>query len=80
VNKRFQDWLAEQEKAGNRFTPEQVEWLTMIKDHISTSLAIEVDDLESVPFNQKGGAVKADRVFGKELPLILAKLNTVLAA
>ena len=79
VNKRFQDWLAEQEKAGHRFTPEQTEWLTMIKDHIATSLTIEIDDFENVPFNQKGGAIKADRIFGKELPKILEQLNTVLA-
>jgi len=79
VNERFQHWLTEQEKAGHKFTPEQIEWLTMIKDHIATSLTIEIDDFENVPFNQKGGAIKADQVFGKELPNILEQLNMVLA-
>jgi type I restriction enzyme R subunit len=79
VNKRFQDWLTEQEKAGHRFTPEQTQWLTMIRNHIATSLTIEIDDFENVPFNQKGGAIKADQVFGKELPRILQELNLVLA-
>jgi type I restriction enzyme R subunit len=52
----------------------------MIKDHIATSLTIEIDDFESVPFNQKGGVIKADQVFGRELPKILEQLNAVLTA
>lgn len=79
VNKGFQDWLTEQERTGHRFTPEQLEWLIMIKDHIATSLAIEINDFENVPFNQKGGAIKASQVFGKDLARILEELNLVLA-
>lgn len=78
VNKRFQDWLTEQEKAGHKFTSEQIEWLTMMKDHIATSLAIEIDDFENVPFNQKGGAVKAGQIFADELNPILEELNAAL--
>jgi type I restriction enzyme R subunit len=40
----------EQERAGRRFTPEQVEWLTMIKDHIATSLDMATEDFELAPF------------------------------
>jgi type I restriction enzyme R subunit len=80
VNRRYRNWLTEQEKAGQKFTSEQAEWLTMIKDHIATSLKIGIDDFENVPFNQKGGAISADRIFGKELPQILERLNTVLVA
>jgi type I restriction enzyme R subunit len=79
VDKRFQNWLTEQEKGGDQFTAEQLEWLTMIKDHIVTSLTIGIDDFDNVPFNQKGGAVKADQVFGKGLPRILEELMLVLA-
>jgi type I restriction enzyme R subunit len=78
VNHRFGDWLAQQEKQGKRFTSEQSEWLNMIKDHIATSLTIGIDDFENVPFNQKGGAIKADRLFGPQLSKILEELNTVL--
>jgi type I restriction enzyme R subunit len=78
VNHRFDEWLAEQEKLERKFTPEQKEWLTMVKDHIATSLSIGVDDFENVPFNQKGGAVKAYQLFGQELNNILEELNTVL--
>ena len=79
VNHRFDEWLAEQEKLGRKFTPEQKEWLIMLKDHIATSLSIGIDDFENVPFNQKGGAVKAYQLFGQELNNILEELNTVLA-
>ena len=39
VDERFDDWMREQETAGQKFTPEQMEWLEMIKEHIATSLA-----------------------------------------
>jgi len=79
-DRRFEDWLEEQQKLGRHFTPEQLEWLTMIKDHIATSLKIEMDDFELTPFAGKGGAVKAYQVFGDDLNKILAELNEVLAA
>jgi type I restriction enzyme R subunit len=78
VNQRFSGWLAEQEKQGRRFTPEQLEWLNMIKEHIATSLTIGIEDFENVPFNQKGGAIKANKLFGQELNNILEELNMVL--
>jgi type I restriction enzyme R subunit len=78
VNRRFNEWLAQQEAAGKKFTAEQKEWLNMIKDHIATSLTIDIEDFENVPFNQKGGAYKAYQVFGTELNDILNQLNVVL--
>jgi type I restriction enzyme R subunit len=78
VNQRFDGWLAEQEKQGRRFTPEQLEWLNMIKEHIATSLTIGIEDFENVPFNQKGGAIKANKLFGQELNKIMEELNMVL--
>ena len=78
VDRRFSQWFFEQERSGRKFTPEQQEWLTMIKDHISTSLSVGIDDFENVPFNQKGGAVKAYKIFGQELTKILVELNSVL--
>ena len=62
------------------FTPEQLAWLNLIRDHIATSLSIEPDDLELVPFNQCGGLGKAHQLFGEQLPRLLDELNTVLAA
>ncbi len=80
VNHRFKDWLAEQEKAGRAFAPEQMEWLFMIKEHIAASLSLSMDDLELAPFYEKGGAVKVYQLFGQELDNILEELNEVLAA
>jgi len=78
VNQRFDDWLARQEQLGRKFTPEQKGWLNMVKDHIATSLTIGIEDFENVPFNQKGGAVKANKLFGQDLNKILEELNMVL--
>jgi len=78
VNRRFGEWLSDQEELGREFTPEQKEWLTMIKDHIATSVSIGIDDFENVPFNQRGGAMKAYNVFGQDLNRVLEELNRVL--
>ncbi|HPR53458.1 MAG TPA: DEAD/DEAH box helicase family protein, partial [Deltaproteobacteria bacterium] len=39
VRQRFDTWLAKQGAAGRIFTPEQITWLGLIRDHIATSLA-----------------------------------------
>ncbi|MBA7478963.1 hypothetical protein ES707_14391 [subsurface metagenome] len=79
-NRRFNDWLHQQENLGRQFDPEQMQWLSMIKDHIATSLRIEMDDFEYAPFHEKGGPVKAYQLFGDELNEVLEELNEVLAA
>jgi type I restriction enzyme, R subunit len=79
VNERFAAWLAEQEQTGHVFTEEQKEWLDMIKEHIATSLRIEMDDLELAPFYERGGPVKAYRVFGPGLGGMQEELNEALA-
>jgi type I restriction enzyme R subunit len=75
VNERFKQWISKQEDLGREFTPQQMEWLTMIRDHIATSLSITTDDFEYVPFADKGGAVKAYQLFGDELDRILNELS-----
>lgn len=80
VNERFEAWLAVQQKAGRIFSIEQRQWLEMIRDHIATSLRIEMDDFDDVPFHEKGGRMKVFRLFGEELPNILDELNGALAA
>ena len=81
VRRRFATWLTEQEQArGKPFTPEQRQWLEFMRDTIASSLTIEADDFEGVPFNQHGGPGKAYQLFGAELPAILQQLNERLAA
>jgi len=80
VNQRFENWLGAQESLGRRFTPEQRQWLEIIRDHIATSMTIEPDDFELAPFNQRGGLGKAYRVFGADFQRVLEELNSVLIA
>jgi len=80
VNRKFTEWLAQQEKLGRKFAPDQKEWLSMIRDHIATSLRIDIEDFELSPFNQKGGAFKAYQIFGTQLNSILQEMNVVLVA
>jgi len=80
VERRFNGWLADQQKRGKTFTSEQMEWLIMIKNHISTSIEIKIDDFELTPFYDKGGALKAYQAFGDELDSTLKILNEALVA
>jgi type I restriction enzyme R subunit len=80
VRARFEAWLAQQANRGRRFTPPQVRWLEMMRDHVATSLEIGIEDFDDVPFAQEGGLGRASQVFGEELEPLLRELNTVLAA
>ena len=77
VNERFEQWLSAKDTA---FTTDQLAWLHLIRDHIATSLSIELDDLDYTPFNQEGGLGKAHQLFGDQLPKLLEELNEALAA
>jgi type I restriction enzyme R subunit len=80
VEQHYRAWLAQQETAGRRFTPEQLQWIELIRDHIVGNLQMEMEDFDYVPFSQKGGRGRAYEVFGAELGTILDELNEVLAA
>lgn len=62
------------------FTADQRKWLAAIKDHIASSMNIEQDDLEDVPFNTIGGLGRAYELFGDKLVTLLDELNQHLAA
>ena len=80
INARYKQWLSKQKASGKEFTKEQTEWLNMIKDHIASSMAIEMDDFELSPFDNKGGQFRLYQLFGNELDEILNGLNEALAA
>ncbi len=81
VDKNFQDWVWKRHSgAGNKFTPEQMEWLRMIKEHVAGSFHIEKDDFDYNPFNSLGGLAKMWQLFGAETDEIINELNEVLAA
>jgi len=77
VNESFKRWLDIQ---GRKFTPEQMEWLEMIKNHIATSLGFDEDDFDYTPFQERGGLLRARQVFGDELDEIMDELNQKLTA
>lgn len=81
IEANFKKWIFEQ-NAGqhNRFIPEQMDWLRMIKDHVVSSYHIAIDDLDYNPFDGHGGRGKMYQLFGKEMDNIIEELNEVLAA
>lgn len=78
VSERFNEWLMAKSKKGAVFTPEQLAWLNLIRDHIATSLSIEPDDFDYAPFSQRGGLGKAHQLFGEQLPVLLEEMNMAL--
>jgi type I restriction enzyme R subunit len=80
VSERFNEWLIDKARVGTSFTPEQLAWLNLIRDHIATSLSIEPDDFDYAPFSQRGGLGNAHQLFGAQLPALLDELNEALAA
>lgn len=79
INRKFKQWLENQTFLGKHFTIRQLEWLNMIKEHITTSLTIEIQDFEYAPFQQRGGPIKAYQVFGQDLRLLLSQINEALS-
>ena len=80
VNANFKAWLAQQTQAGTLFTPEQLHWLDMIREHIAGNLTIVPNDFEYSPFAQEGGMGRVYQLFGAELPKVLEAMNLELAA
>lgn len=81
VRRNFQRWVLERHSgSGEKFNEEQMEWLRMIRDHIVTSFHLERDDLETAPFNAKGGLGKMHQLFGDQMDEIIEEMNEALAA
>ena len=80
VHARFAAWLGQQRAAGREFTPEQMRWLEMIRDHVAASVEMSLEDLDYAPFAEEGGRGRAAQVFGAGLTALLDELNEVLAA
>ena len=81
VDQNFKDWaFKKQAGAAIKFTPEQMDWLRMIKDYVANSFSIEKDDFDLSPFNAEGGLSKMWMLFGEETDKIIEELNRVLAA
>jgi type I restriction enzyme R subunit len=81
VDKRFQTWIFRHNaQRGTAFTPEQTEWLRLMKDHIASSCSISRDDFDYAELADKGGLQKAWGLFGKELDTLMNEMNRKLVA
>lgn len=81
VNENFRKWIFQQNAGQHKkFTVEQLAWLRMIKDHISSSFHMGVDDLDYTPFDREGGRGKVWALFGVEMEEVIIELNQVLTA
>ncbi|MGH8931454.1 MAG: type I restriction-modification enzyme R subunit C-terminal domain-containing protein [Egibacteraceae bacterium] len=79
VEERFDAWLLQQQNAGRVFTPEQLAWLRLIRDHLAASLSIEPREFLDPPFTQRGGLHKARELFGDGLADLLNELTEAVA-
>lgn len=81
VDRNFQEWIF-RKNAGqhNAFTEEQIQWLRMIKDYVSSSFHIEKEDFDLDPFNKNGGLGKFYQLFKEDYEKIIEELNEALAA
>ncbi|WP_416261067.1 type I restriction-modification enzyme R subunit C-terminal domain-containing protein [Gibbsiella quercinecans] len=81
VDKRFQTWIFRHNaQRASAFTPEQTEWLRLIKEHIASSCSIQRDDFDYAELADKGGLQKAWQLFGKELDTLITEMNKELVA
>jgi type I restriction enzyme R subunit len=81
VDRRFQTWIFRHNaQRGTAFTPEQTEWLRLMKDHIAASCSVAREDFDFADFANRGGLQKAWGLFGAELDGVMLEMNQELVA
>lgn len=81
VRKNFRDWIMKRHAgAGQKFNEAQMNWLQMIRDHISSSFHFEREDLEMAPFDSRGGLGRMHQLFGSGMDDLINEMNEELAA
>ena len=81
VDKRFQEWIFRHNaQRATVFTPEQTEWLRLMKDHIASSCSIGRDDFDYAELADRGGVQKVWAVFGSQLDGLMDEMNGELVA
>lgn len=64
---------------GMELTTEQHGWLELIRQRLVADLAIEPDDFELHPLDERGGFARANKAFGGSLKDLLSRLNWAIA-
>nr|WP_186329910.1 DEAD/DEAH box helicase family protein [Variovorax boronicumulans] len=81
VDRRFQAWIFRHNaQRGTAFTPEQTEWLRLMKDHIASSCSVGREDFGFGALAARGGLQKAWGVFGEALDGVMVEMNEELVA
>ena len=81
VRRNFQNWIMTHHSgSGEKFNEEQMDWLRMIRDHITNSFHLDRDDLDMAPFDGKGGMRQMYNLFGDRMDGVIDELNEALAA
>lgn len=80
VNYNFMQWTMKCNAGNIHFTDEQMKWLRLIKEHIISSLSMEVQDLEYNPFVGMGGLGRFYELFGDNYESILHQMSVELVA
>lgn len=81
VDRRFQSWIFRHNAQRSiSFTPEQTEWLRLIKDHIASSCSISRKDFDYAELADRGGLQKVWGLFGKESDTLMNEMNEELVA
>ncbi|MEX8520426.1 MAG: DEAD/DEAH box helicase family protein [Leptothrix sp. (in: b-proteobacteria)] len=81
VDRRFQAWIFRHNaQRTTAFTPEQTDWLRLMKDHIASSCSISRSDFDYAELAGRGGLQKVWHVLGKELDSLMNEMNLELVA
>jgi type I restriction enzyme, R subunit len=80
VEDRFANWLARQRQTGVEFTVDQMWWLERIRDVVVEGAGVHAEDLDQVPFTERGGVDGAINAFGDQIADLLTELDQELTA
>jgi type I restriction enzyme R subunit len=80
VDRNFKQWVFQKNAGATHFTPAQMAWLRMIKDHIAASIHFDRADLDYAPFDAQGGLGKMWQLFGDDMDTLIGEINEALAA
>lgn len=69
-------------KSDRRFSEDQERWLELIRQHLTTNLLMEKEDIDYLPIFTREGASwgKVNKVFGGELETVINEINSAIAA
>ena len=81
VRRNFQNWIMTHHSGGGeKFNEAKMDWLRMIRDHVTSSFHLDRDDLDMTPFDGKGGMGEMYKLFGNRMDSVIEELNEALAA